>query len=162
MYSFATATAWILFDDFGTARLTICFSSSVRIEGMVVDRVYVAKDASTVVSEVSHVQGNQSFVHAVSAMCACWYIPASNSCWGCETAYQEFGVDMCDAIRTLAGGVVTTVKSAIHNHAALMCCESPCWTDLHQITLYRVKMRAKMNDNICHLIEKSRQGVSIS
>jgi hypothetical protein len=35
MYSFATATAWILFDGFGTVRLTTCLSSSDSIEGIV-------------------------------------------------------------------------------------------------------------------------------
>jgi hypothetical protein len=31
MYNFATAPAWILFAGFGTVRLTVCLSSSVRI-----------------------------------------------------------------------------------------------------------------------------------
>lgn len=35
MYSFATATAWILLEDFGTVRLTVCLSSSFRMEGIV-------------------------------------------------------------------------------------------------------------------------------
>ena len=34
IYSFATATAWILFAALGTVRLTVCLSSSERIEGM--------------------------------------------------------------------------------------------------------------------------------
>jgi hypothetical protein len=34
MYSFATATAWILFADLGTVRFTVCLSSSERIDGM--------------------------------------------------------------------------------------------------------------------------------
>lgn len=35
MYNLATATAWILLPDLGTVRLTICLSSSDRIEGIV-------------------------------------------------------------------------------------------------------------------------------
>lgn len=34
MYSLATATAKILFEAFGTVRLTVCLSSSDRIDGM--------------------------------------------------------------------------------------------------------------------------------
>lgn len=34
MYNLATATAWILLDAFGTVRLTVCLSSSVRIDGI--------------------------------------------------------------------------------------------------------------------------------
>lgn len=35
MYSLATATAWILFEAFGTVRFTVCLSSSERMEGIV-------------------------------------------------------------------------------------------------------------------------------
>lgn len=34
MYSLATATAWILLEALGTVRLTVCLSSSDKIEGM--------------------------------------------------------------------------------------------------------------------------------
>lgn len=34
MYSFATATAWILFEGLGTVRLTVCLSSSESMDGM--------------------------------------------------------------------------------------------------------------------------------
>jgi hypothetical protein len=35
-YSFATATAWILFDAFGTARLTVSLSTSLKRPGILV------------------------------------------------------------------------------------------------------------------------------
>lgn len=35
MYNLATATAWILLPDLGTVRLTICLSSSDRMDGIV-------------------------------------------------------------------------------------------------------------------------------
>lgn len=38
MYSLATATAWILLEAFGTVRLTVCLSSSDKMEGMAVMR----------------------------------------------------------------------------------------------------------------------------
>jgi hypothetical protein len=34
MYNLATATVWILFEDLGTVRFTVCLSSSERIDGM--------------------------------------------------------------------------------------------------------------------------------
>ena len=34
MYNLATATVWILLADLGTVRLTVCLSSSERIEGI--------------------------------------------------------------------------------------------------------------------------------
>lgn len=39
MYSFATATAWILLEALGTVRLTVCLSSSFNIEGILMGRV---------------------------------------------------------------------------------------------------------------------------